>query len=388
MTAVTRRLMVIVPDRISSLAEKGEITARYYNPGDLFDEVHLVLVNDDRPDPAIVQPTVGRARLTLHNLPDPRALLFVATLGWRPILLRLWARRAVRLAERIRPDLVRCHAPQLNAFAASEIKRCLGIPYVVSLHINPDADRRAPIRDLRSLAHAVIRRARDAHAQIAMRNADAVVCAYEFLQPYAARSGAPKIDIIYNVVSPDHVPIKEEYRLGDPPRLIVVGRQIPDKDPRPVLDAVARIDGLHATIVGNGILHDEVRAQATRLGLGERVAFHTSIGNEELMQTVGEHDLLVSVNDYGGVSKVELEAAFVGLPVVTNAHPDEDLPEVLGKNCLVADGSVDGYERAIRRFLEDEDLRRTMGQGLRDSVAPLRHEELRLASLYREIVGS
>ena len=46
-----RALMVIVPDRLSELAEKGEVTRRYYNPGDLFDEVDLVLVNDDRPDP-------------------------------------------------------------------------------------------------------------------------------------------------------------------------------------------------------------------------------------------------------------------------------------------------------------------------------------------------
>src|SRR5437867_2144980 len=79
-----RRLMVIVADKITELAEKGEITERYYNPGDLFDEVHLVLLNDDRPDPAVLRKTAGRATVTSHNL-SPRGLL--RRTGYRPLLL-------------------------------------------------------------------------------------------------------------------------------------------------------------------------------------------------------------------------------------------------------------------------------------------------------------
>jgi hypothetical protein len=83
-----KRLMIIVPDRISDLIGKGEITERYYNPGDYFEEVHLVVTNDDRPDPASVQKTVGRARPFVHNLPDSRSM-FLPSLGWRPT--RQWS---------------------------------------------------------------------------------------------------------------------------------------------------------------------------------------------------------------------------------------------------------------------------------------------------------
>ena len=65
-------LLVIVPDRISAIVEKGEYQPRYYNPGNLFDEVHILMTNDDRVDPADVQRTVGDARLYLHNLPEDR----------------------------------------------------------------------------------------------------------------------------------------------------------------------------------------------------------------------------------------------------------------------------------------------------------------------------
>src|SRR5262245_23958563 len=111
------RLLVIIPDRLSDLASKGEITDRYYNPGELFPEVHIVMTNDDQPDPAAVQATVGSAKLFLHNLSAGKELL-VKTLGWRPWLLKGWTEKAVALADAIKPSLIRCHGARLNAFAA------------------------------------------------------------------------------------------------------------------------------------------------------------------------------------------------------------------------------------------------------------------------------
>ena len=49
-------LMVILSDRLSELIDKGEVVPRYYNPGNLFRTVHIVLCNDDRPDPAQLRP--------------------------------------------------------------------------------------------------------------------------------------------------------------------------------------------------------------------------------------------------------------------------------------------------------------------------------------------
>ena len=42
-----KKLMVIIPDKLSSLIEKGEVTERYYNPDNFFSEVHIVLTNKD-----------------------------------------------------------------------------------------------------------------------------------------------------------------------------------------------------------------------------------------------------------------------------------------------------------------------------------------------------
>ena len=125
------RLMVIVPDRLSDLIAKGEITERYYNPGELFREVHLVLTNEDRPDVAALQQTVGAADLHLHNMPTAPHF-FARTLGWQPLLMRSWTNRMVRLAQSLKPDLIRCHGADLNAYAAAAIREAMNVRFVVS----------------------------------------------------------------------------------------------------------------------------------------------------------------------------------------------------------------------------------------------------------------
>ena len=55
------RLMVLVPDRITEILEKGEYQPNYYNPGELFSDVHIVTTTDDRPDLDRLKRTVGDA---------------------------------------------------------------------------------------------------------------------------------------------------------------------------------------------------------------------------------------------------------------------------------------------------------------------------------------
>ena len=63
-------LLVIVPDALSAIVKKGEFTERYYNPGNVFDEVHILMTNSDRVDSRDMQRTAGETKLHIHNLPD------------------------------------------------------------------------------------------------------------------------------------------------------------------------------------------------------------------------------------------------------------------------------------------------------------------------------
>lgn len=376
------RLMVIVPDRLSVLIRKGEVAPRYYNPGELFREVHIVLTNDDRPDPAVVQRMVGGAKLFVHNLPTgPR--YFIRTLGWQRPLIAPFLKRGVELARRIRPDLVRTHNNFLEGVLANRIRTALGVPYVVSLHGVWDVDdRQTFLARLRATFRAKLERT-------ALANAAAVIAVYEPIVRYAKAFGAKRVELIYNIVAGDAITAKSSYDLAKPPRLITVNRQVPEKNPANIIRAIADLDCVY-TLVGDGPLHEPLRVLASDLGCGNKVRFAKSIPNAELCTMLGQQDILVSHCDYWGMSKTIIEGGLAGLPIVINRHPEIKIEEYAGGWIVECENTPEAYRAAISEILDNADRRRALGV-LAYQTAKSRFDsqtmECRTVDLYREVMG-
>ena len=102
--------------------------------------------------------------------------------------MRRWAAPIVALAARARPLLVRCHGNLWNGFAAAEVKRRLGIPYVVSLHCNPDVDSFRG-RHGGDWKKRLIGAALQEVEALTLRQADLVLPVYDPVVPYLRRHG-------------------------------------------------------------------------------------------------------------------------------------------------------------------------------------------------------
>lgn len=375
-------LMVIVPDRLSDLATKGEVTRRYYNPGDLFDDVHLVLTNDDRPDPSRIAPMAGDARLHMHNLDLPS---FKRTLGWRPRLLRTWAAQAVELAAGVRPSLVRCHGAHLNTIAALAIKRALGVPYVVSLHINPDEDVRPRSRGRERLVAEALRDVE----RTGLRNADLVLPVYQPIVPYLKRLGVSRFEVAYNVLNADHLRPKQDYTLHRPARIISVGRQFAEKNPDNLIRAIADLGDVELTLVGEGPAHADLVELACQIAPG-RVNFHASVDNDRLCKLLAAHDLFATHTEYWEISKSVLEALLTGLPVVLNRRKGDPVPELDEEIVRLVENTPEGYGTAIRGLLTGDAERERLGHtGCERAWREWSPEvtEARYAEIYRAIAG-
>jgi L-malate glycosyltransferase len=380
-------LLVLVPDRLSDLVRKGEITDRYYNPGNLFDEVHIVLVNDDRPDPAALQRMVGSARLHVHNIPAGKGL-FVRSIGWRPWLLDGWAGAAVELARSIRPVLIRCHGALINAYAAYRIKMALGIPYVVSLHINPDVDVRGRSETWR---HRLMAYAQQDVERIALHHADLVMPVYLPIVPYLRRLNITRYEVCYNVLNPEHLGAKRDYSLHDPVRMISVGRQFKEKNPENIIRAVARMSRAQLLLVGDGPLHDHLRRIAEDCGAADRVVMRRSVPNDELCRILPDHDIFAVHTEYWELSKSVIEPLLTGLPVVINRRIGEPVPELSADICVLVENSVEGYLAAFERLATDGGYRERIGRAAfrhaQANWAP-RATEAKFAGLYRRVMAT
>lgn len=379
--------MVIIMDRLSDLIAKGEIIDRYYNPGNLFDEVDIVLMNNDVVDPSSVQRTVGNAKLHLHSIRTGPGLFF-RSLGWRPWLLKSITDQALALAEKIKPDVIRTHGNHLNAFVANRIKEKFGIPHLLSMHTVPDEDTR---RNARSLKPLLLSYASIALEKSSIKDATLILPVYTGIIPYLKEYGAreEQIEICYNVINPEHLQVKTDYGLHGNPRLISVGRQFKEKDCSKIIEAVSRIDGVEYHLYGDGEYHERHVELARRLGIEERVFFFKSAPNDELCRLLPTFDLFVTHIEFFGISKTTLEALLTGLPVIINRRTRRNVEELEGGIVTLVDHDVESYREAISKMIGDESLRRKQGEfGRKRALEKWAPEktEARYVEIYRRFV--
>lgn len=376
---LVKRLLVILNYQVSAILAKGEYPTGYYNPGDVFDEVHILLTVHDEVDSEKMQYTGGRARVFIHSIPAPS---MKKSLGWQPFLLKNWISRCVDFVRTISPNLIRVHNSFIQGYLASEIKRELGIPYVVSLHGTFDRD------ELSTLTQKIIHLFRMKLERISIKNSDAVIAVYSPIIRYARDYGAKNIHLIYNPVGVTKTNKKSSYELSNPPKLITINRQIKEKNPENIIRAIKEIDCQYY-IIGDGVIHENLEKVAIETGVEKKVTFIKAMPNPELMKMLAECDLLVSHCDGWGISKSMIEGALIGMPIIMNNHPVEPVPDLQGGWVELCDNSPKGYEDAIRKLLGDENLRRNLGDEARKfASANFDPEETisKISTLYRSLM--
>jgi hypothetical protein len=132
------RLVVFLTDPLGAFYAKGELKARYYNPKDLFSEVHFISPTRQDIDADKVQRVVGNAKLVIHAAGpayNPHA--------WYPY------GRVAGILSSARPDVLRAYDPALRGALAVYWGKRLGIPSLISIHLDLDEER----RHQRRLAH-------------------------------------------------------------------------------------------------------------------------------------------------------------------------------------------------------------------------------------------
>lgn len=132
---------------------------------------------------------------------------------------------------------------------------------------------------------------------------------------------------------------------------------------------LAHLDNWSATLAGDGAV-TETRAQASGLGLQSRILIPGWLGIEERTTLLCATDILVLPSYAENLPMVVLEAFAHGIPVIST--PVGAIPEVVipGRNgLLVTPGDVGALAAAIRRLIDDADLRLRMGEAAREDHA-------------------
>ena len=133
------KILVFPNDSIISYYNKGEIKKRYFNPGNLFDEVHIISFNNEEIPANKVADLAGKGKLFIHTLGKPK-------LSRLPTILK----KLKTLTYHIAPSLIRCYNPHF--MGAMGIYCSKGkIPVVISIHTDYSRIRRFKILKLEYL---------------------------------------------------------------------------------------------------------------------------------------------------------------------------------------------------------------------------------------------
>ena len=312
-------------------------------------------------------PTVVREIATrLHRPPD--VLVHVACLDrWGPVADQLTAAgvpvtalaargakdvrvvgRLIGLIRREGIDTVFSFLVHANAVAAVASVRCRGVRFLQSIQTTQPRPR----------WHWRVQR-------LAQRAAEAVVVPSESVATVAGHwAGVPsrKIKVIPNGVDLDaFIPTTPRHEPTSPPyRVVFLGRLDPVKRIPDLLTAIAQLGGFaRLDVYGEGAERPALVHQIRTMRLEPWVTLHGSAPGPQ--DALAGADVLVLPSEAEGFGLVLIEAMAAGVPVVaTDAPGIRDVVRHGVTGLLVPVGSPASLAVAIRKVLEDFDLRRSL----------------------------
>lgn len=225
-----------------------------------------------------------------------------------------------------------------------------------------------------------------------------IVCVSEAGRVRQLRYGIPaaRLQLIYNGVDVARFArgradlVRAQLGLDESARIILVSSRIaPQKRPFDALEAFARIAAdrpdTHLVMLGDGALRADVRAEAVRRALGDRVHLPGHRSNVPDWLAAATAWFLPTESEAFSLAVIEAMAA--GLPIVTTACPGNTELLTDGQTALLTPvGDVNAMAAALRDVLDDPRGRATLGA--RAAQAAARFSLGRMVEEYLALYGS
>ncbi len=173
-----------------------------------------------------------------------------------------------------------------------------------------------------------------------------------------------KTDIIFNPVS------EKVYSLPNVPkekRIISVGRLHSQKNQKMMIEAFARISQQFPewklVIYGEGPERDSLESLVSSFKYQVSSRISLPGRSENIIDELNKSEIFAFSSDFEGMSNAMVEAFCVGLPIITTKVSGTEDIIIDGKNgFLLKRNDIDSMEKAMRKLMSDEKLRREMGE--------------------------
>ena len=182
------KLCIFPNDPLQAYYEKGEIKERYYNPENLFDEIHFITMIEKDIDASKIQTVAGKAKITIHSV----GKINVKTRNKH-------FERILNIVREIQPDAIRAFNPLIEGWVAAKCAKKLEIPFFLSLHTQYDSNRKI-LKKTNLKKYLVLKYTEKFIEPYVLRSADKITCIYKIIEPYVLKHNHKKPEILHNRV--------------------------------------------------------------------------------------------------------------------------------------------------------------------------------------------
>ena len=375
---MNKHILCIFPnDPLISYYKKGEIKDRYFNPCNFFNEIHVISLFDDEIKEDKVKKMAGNAILKIHMMGKVNLSNY-----------KSFEQKIISLVSTINPSLIRAFNPRVQGWLAAKASLKLNIPLVISLHTNYKQQMEQAKNTQKFFRYLKLKYASIKLEKFSLENADAVICVYEFIVPYAKKLGAKNIHVIYNKVDTQRFSdkIKKKF-FSDKPTILSVGRLIDQKNHHYLIESMKDLDA-KLLIIGDGPNFKSLSSLSKKLDLTNKIEMIKKVPNEELPEYYVSCDLYAQpMENLGGIPIPVLEAMSCGLPIVMSKH-SSDYSEIIDEAVVFVENNPSSFTNAFKQILTNPEYKeklKTKSLSVINKISGTKMEEKEL-TLYKTLI--
>lgn len=365
-------------DPIISYYNKGEIKKRYYNPCNIFDELHIISFIEKDVEESKVQTIAGNAKFKIHDVGNVNLRNYLMNMG-----------RIKELVKTIKPDIIRAYNPLVEGWFASICAEELKIPFYVSLHTQYDYLRKL-YKKSNFKRYLGLKYTEKFIEPFVLRAAQKITIVYKIIEPYVIKHGGKKPELLYNRINYDQFSKASPIESLKTPLVISVGRLTESKNHQCIIEAMRKIDANYL-IIGNGVLYDKLISFIQKERLSDKITIKKSIPNNEIQNYYKSAQVFALAYDteLEGLPIPVIEAMATGLPVVI-PFPKSGYSDGLEGVAIFSERDPSSFAQNINKLLHDSKLRNELSLKSLHKAKEFDNSiiEKREAEIYAELIAS
>ncbi len=371
------KLCVFPNDPLIAYYNKGEIKERYFNPCNIFDEIHVISFSDKEVEVDKVRIMGGNANFVIH------------TVGKINLINKSKKKKEIiKLVNSIKPDVIRTYNPLVEGWIAAKCSEKLHIPFFVSLHVQYDGLRNI-VKKKSIKKFLALKYTRKVIEPYTLSCADKITAVYKIIDPYVYDLCRKHPEILYNKIDSEQLEKAKKKLHYDKPLVLSVGRLTPQKNHDLIIRAIKNLD-VYLLIIGNGELKEELSNLIKELKIENKVIFKDSVPNNQIQDYYKSADVFALAYDpkIEGVPIPVLEALGCGIPIVI-PKPEQGLSDGLEEAVVFSEFTSEAFHDKLKRIIGDKDYSQKLSKNAKEKSKDFSScvIEEREASIYKELMG-